>query len=109
MEDKVKQFISDKLGVSINKFSLDSTIESDFGIAGLDTISFYNEFFAEFEIKVSKDDFNIDEYVTSENPEIWKAITAFFSKSKTRSKVNEVSVRHLIKVAEAKVWSIENK
>ena len=109
MEEKVKEFVSSRLGVPKEQITMDSKIESDFGMAGLDTISFYDEFFQEFEIK-NPEDFELDRYVTSENLEIGLIVKSIFSKSARRKlKIEEVSINHLIKVAETKFWIGERK
>lgn len=107
MKEKVKEFVSSRLGIPIEKITMNSKIESDFGIAGLDTISFYDEFFQEFEI-TNVESFDIDRYVTPENIEIGLLIKSIFSKSARRKlKIEDVSIRHLTNVAETKYWSKE--
>ncbi|MEH0157314.1 DUF1493 family protein [Limibacter armeniacum] len=109
MKEKVKEFVSSRLGVPKKQITMDSKIESDFGMAGLDTISFYHEFFKEFEIE-NPQDFDLDRYVTSENLEIWLIVKSIFSKSaREKLRIEEVSINHLINVAETKFWTEERK
>ena len=109
MKEKVKEFVSSRLRVPMDKITMKSKIESDFAMAGLDTISFYEDFFQEFEIK-NPEDFELDRYVTSENLEIGLMIKSIFSKSdRQKLEVEEVSIEHLVKVAEAKCWIEERK
>ncbi len=109
MKEKVKEFVSSMLGVPKEKITLNSKIESDFGMAGLDTISFYDEFFKKFEIE-NPQDFELDKFVTSENLEIGLIVKSTFSKSaREKLRIEEISINHLIKVAEAKFWTEERK
>jgi acyl carrier protein len=104
MEEKIKEFVSSRLGIPIEEITMESKMESDFGVAGLDTISFYEEFFRKFEIR-NPEDFNIDRYVATENIEIVLMIKSIFSQNSGQNlRIKEVSIEHLIKVAETKFW-----
>lgn len=106
-KNKVIQFISSNLGVPIHKITLDSKIETSFGIAGLDTLIFYDEFFTTFEI-VNPEDFSIDDYITPEGVNLFLALKSLFSKSaREQFKTKDISVRHLVKIAETKQWTEE--
>ena len=111
MTERVIDFVTNNTGVAKAKINLDSKIESDFGMAGLDTISFYEDFFMEFEIK-NPEDFILDNYVTSEGLSNLNLILIFksiFSKTaREQLRIKEVSIRHLVKVAESKYWVEES-
>ncbi len=91
MLDRVIEFASHRLGIPKGKITPYSKIENDFGMAGLDTISFYEAFFAEFGV-TNPEEFPVNDYVTSEN----------FSFSFKRPK--SLTIGHLAKVAESKRW-----
>lgn len=104
MENEVKLFISIKLGIPIDEIHKESKIEADFGLAGLDTMLFYDTFFTEFDI-VNPEDFDLDEYVTPDVPNFRLLIKSFFSKAaREKMRVKTVSVGHLVRVAEARKW-----
>lgn len=100
-------FVSTKTGIEKSKLTEETKIEGDVGIAGLDTYQFYDDFFTEFKI-TNPSDFEVDEYVTSENLEIGKLFNSIFSKTQRQKlKTKNNTIRHLINVAVAKKWSDE--
>ncbi|MGB3779933.1 MAG: DUF1493 family protein [Tunicatimonas sp.] len=104
MLEKVICFTVSKLGTPNSDITKNSKIESDFGISGLDTISFYEEFFKEFGVKNSEA-FKWDRHVSSENLELELLVKSIFSKqAREKLKTKDVSIKHLTKVAETKIW-----
>ena len=104
MLDRVMSFVSDRLGVDKSRMTEKTSIEDDFGIAGLDTLTFYEEFFTEFGIS-NPTDFNADQYVTSENMQIGVFIKSFFSTTTGKTfKTKSVSLKHLTNVALRGKW-----
>lgn len=91
MTTRVLNFVRERIGEPDNGITMNSLIEEDFGIAGLDTISFFEEFFKEFEVTNSKE-FPLDDYVSSEN--------LFGDKTPRKN----LSIQQLIIIAEAKKW-----
>ena len=108
MKEKVISFIASKTHMPKDKITLDSKMEGDFGMGDLDTGCFYEEFFLKFEI-CNTEDFDLGKYMTPDVfPSPWLLIKAIFSESARKQlRVEEVSVRHLIRVAEAKYWTEE--
>ena len=107
MKEKVFEFLIQKLGVAYHDFNLNSKIESDFGLYGLDTFTFYEQFFKEFAIE-NLEDFEFDRYVSSENWDIGLIIKSLFLNSaREKLMVKEVSIGHLVRVAETRLWTPE--
>jgi hypothetical protein len=107
MQDKILTFVSEELGIEKSKLSMNSKIEDDFGIAGLDTILFYERFFEKFEINDFQD-FNINRHVTSERLIPKDLVKILFSKKyRTNNKTKQVTLRHLSNVAAKKIWHDE--
>lgn len=100
--ESVKNFVSENLGADKNKLTEQTKIEEDLGIAGLDTITFYETFFDKFKIS-NPSDFNVDEYITSENLEIGAFFKSLFSKSQ-RNKTKNNTIQHLTHVAMKQKW-----
>lgn len=101
---KVKDFIVPRLGISANDVRMDSMVETDFGLGGLDTISFYNDFFEAFKIR-NIDDFNYDNHVTPDRINHRLIFKSLFSrKSKLKSNYQDISVKHLINVIQIGTW-----
>jgi hypothetical protein len=104
MLDRIITFVSDRSGIEKSKLTENSLIEDEIGIAGLDTLTFYEEFFKDFEID-NPSDFNSHQYVTSENLQIGLIIKSIFStKARQTLKTKSVSVRHLVDVALKRKW-----
>ena len=105
MLELVKAFVSKKLGVPIYQIHEETTIESDLRIIGLDTISFFEEFFNEFKIE-NPEDFKTDLYVTPEVFDPIGAVRSLISKEyRDKHKIKEVSISHLVMVAELRRWT----
>ena len=103
-EEKVFIFISKQTQVPVEQIKLDSLVEQDFSLASLDTIVFYEEFFKEFNIQNSQD-FNSDKYITSAPTKISVLFKSIFDKDfRQKLKYEDVTVRHLIKIAQNKNW-----
>jgi len=105
MEKEVIKFVSQSAGVEEDKIKHSDTIEGSFGLGGLDTISFYEDFFETFKITNSQD-FNIELYCANEGiGNVALLIKAIFSKhARKKLKKYDVTIKHLIKVAELKKW-----
>lgn len=104
MLEAVKSFVSVKLGASDRELSENTKIEEEFGIAGLDTIAFYENFFDEFHI-VNPEDFNAIIYVTSENLELGRFIKSIFYKTeREKLRGKDATIGHLARVALMKRW-----
>jgi hypothetical protein len=104
MLDRIMTFVSDRLGVDKSKITEQTSIEDDFGIAGLDTLTFYEEFFTEFKIS-NPTDFNVGQYVTSENMQVGVFIKSLFSTTTRKTfKTTSVSLKHLTNVALRRKW-----
>jgi hypothetical protein len=99
----VKTFISSKTGINKLKLTEETKIEDDVGMAGLDTISFYEDFFSEFQIV--HEGFELDRYVTSENLELKGCFRSIFSKTyRQKNRTRNNTIRHLTHVVIAKKW-----
>lgn len=104
MLEKVIKFTAERMGNPHEHLSEHTKIEDDFGIAGLDTLTFYDDFFHEFNIE-NPGDFNVDKYMTSEVPQFGLALKSIFSKAaRDKLKVHTVTLGHLAKVAGHKRW-----
>jgi hypothetical protein len=101
--ERIKNFVSGKLGIDKSLLTESIKIEDDVGIGDLDTYTFYENFFDEFEI-VNPDEFDINKYVTPDN-QIVNLIKGIFSK-RHREKLNvkTTTLKHLTEVAMAKKW-----
>lgn len=109
MLEEVIEFVALRCGIPKFKITKELKIESDFGMAGLDTIQFYEEFFEVFKIQ-NPEDFDMDRYVTSENLEFKLIVKSLFSKiARQKFKTKDISIGHLAKVAETKYWVEEIK
>jgi len=106
MKDVVLKYVSEWTGVALNQIKLSNRVEQDFGLAGLDTLSFYEGFFEKFETK-KPEDFKLDRYSSSEGLEdLGLVIKSIFSaKAKERLKADDVTIGHLLKVAEQCTWT----
>ena len=103
-EEKVLIFISKQTQIPVKEIKLDSLVEQDFSLASLDTIVFYEEFFKEFNIQ-NPQDFNSDNHITTTPPKMSVLIKSIFDKDlKKKLKYKDVTVRHLIKIAQTKNW-----
>jgi hypothetical protein len=105
MTEEVKKFVSKSVGIDQSKIKLSDRVEASFGLGGLDTVSFFEEFFIEFNI-INPQDFNIELHAADEGmANIFLVIKAVFSKNIRRKlKKHDVTIEHLIKVAELKNW-----
>ena len=104
MLEKVKAFVVEKLGLALSGLTENTKLEQDAGLAGMETLIFYDDFFTEFRIR-NPEDFNADRYVTSETPEFGKVIRALFSKARRRElRARSVTLRHLAQVALRREW-----
>lgn len=92
-----------ELGVDRAALTVETRIEEDVSIAGLDTYMFYENYFSTFGIS-NPDDFPVDEYVTSENP--WKYLIPmlFSKKARQKYKTKDVTLGRLAHVALLKKW-----
>ena len=54
--EKVKEIIVDKLGVDVNKITLEAKFIDDLGADSLDTVELIMQFEEEFEIEIPDDD-----------------------------------------------------
>jgi hypothetical protein len=54
MLEEVIKFVALKCGIPKSEITKELKIESDFGLAGLDTITFYEEFLKKLEFKTQK-------------------------------------------------------
>jgi Protein of unknown function (DUF1493) len=104
MLERVIALISAKTGIEGSKLNENTKIEEDVGLAGLDTIEFYEEFFTEFRIDNSQD-FDSSKYISPENIDLFSVIKSIFSK-KTRHEFNlkNNTIKHLTNVALKKRW-----
>lgn len=105
MIEEVKKFVSQSVGIDQTKIKLSDRVEESFGLGGLDTVSFFEEFFIEFNI-INPQDFNIEVHAADEGmANIFLVIKAFFSKeARQKFKKYDVTIEHLVKVAELKRW-----
>ena len=104
MVEIVKAFISNNIGIDKSKLNEETKIESDVGMAGLDTLIFYENFFSEFKIDIPED-FNTDKYITSENLQIGLFAKSVFSKeARKKLRTKENTIRHLTNVALKRKW-----
>jgi|GEM_PF-6128923 len=106
MLEAVKSFVERKVGINKAELNESTRIEEDVSIAGLDTHTLYNDFFAEFGI-ANPEEFPVDEYVTSENAlrDILKAL--FSRKGRPELRPRETTIGHLTQVALAKKWFVK--
>jgi Protein of unknown function (DUF1493) len=101
---RVIALVSDKTGIEESELNENTKIEEDVGLAGLDTLEFYEEFFTTFQIN-NPQDFDSNKYISPENIDLFSVIKSIFSK-KARQKFNlkNNTVEHLTNVALKKRW-----
>lgn len=106
MKKAVLDFISHATKMPVLDIKLSHRVEEDFGLAGLDTISFYEGFFEKFSVE-NPDEFVFDRHCAPEGllmVKFW--LTSIFSKKAREAlKVYDVSIGHLMKVAQEKRWT----
>lgn len=105
MKEEVLKFISECAGLSVDALKLSDRIEHEVGLSGLDVLTFYEDFFYKFKI-INPDEFNIDKYWGGDGCFSFGVfIKSIFSKKIRESlKTYDVTILHLIKVAETKIW-----
>lgn len=104
MLKNVIDFISNHLGIDKSKLNENTKIEDDVGIAGLDTISFYEDFFCEFQID-NPHDFNSDKFISPENMNFYSFFKSIFSKNTNKElEIENITIRHLTNVAIKRKW-----
>ena len=108
MLDAIKDFVSLKLGIKKSLLTEQTKIEDDVCIAGLDTWTFYEYFFTEFEIS-NPPDFDLDRYASPEMVlDLKKLFKQLLSKSyRERTRRKNVTLKHLAVVALTKKWTEE--
>lgn len=108
MLQKVIAFTSEFMGIDQDQLSEHTKIESDVGMAGLDTILFYEAFFTAFKIS-NPQDFNADLYVTPEVLQPRLLLKSVFSKkARSQLKIRDITLKHLAEVALKREWFEEN-
>lgn len=104
MLDAVRTFVSVRFGIEKSTLTECTSIEQDVQTAGLDTYTFYKEFFEEFHIG-NPEEFEGSKYVASENLELGKFIRGLFSsKVRQENRVKAITLGHLARVGLAKTW-----
>lgn len=104
---KVVDFVSRETGIAADQLYPEFRIERDAGIAGLDTILFYEHFFDEFGIQ--PDQFDPKKYVSPEIisiPELFKRITS--RKYRQEQRIHDITIQHLITIATINYWHEPN-
>jgi hypothetical protein len=104
MLERVIALISAKTGIEESKLNENTKIEEDVGLAGLDTMELYEEFFTIFQIH-NPQDFDSNKYISPENIDLFGIIKSIFSK-KIRHEFNlkNNTIKHLTNVALKKRW-----
>jgi Protein of unknown function (DUF1493) len=101
----IKKFTAEKVGVEIEKLTRQTRVETDLGIAGLDTISFFDEFLKSFKVNCPNG-FSYDKYVTSENLNPLGFFKSLFSKQhRDKDKIIELTLGDLERAALTKTWN----
>lgn len=104
MLKKVITLISAQTGIEKSKLNENTKIEDDVGLAGLDTISFYEEFFTEFQID-NPQDFDSGMYISSENIDLLSVLKSIFSKKvRQEFQLKNNTIKHLTNVALKRRW-----
>lgn len=109
MISEVKQYISNCTSLNTGEVSLKHNIQAEYGLYGLDIIEFYEGFFTYFKID-NPEDFDLEMYSYPEGLErLWDnlislILSPFSKKARKKRKIFDVTVEHLIKVAESKKW-----
>lgn len=107
LAEKVFDFVSGETGIAVNRLYPEFRIESDAGIAGMDTILFYEHFFDKFGIQ--SDQFDLKKYVTPEVisiPELFKRITS--RKYRKEQCIRDITIQRLITIATINYWHESN-
>lgn len=104
MLNKVIVFIAEHTGINELQLNENTKIEDDVGLAGLDTIEFYEDFFTEFQI-VNLQDFDCKKFISPENIDLIDFLRSLFSKKlKQEFAIKNITVKHLTNVALKRVW-----
>jgi hypothetical protein len=102
--EEIKQFTSDKLGVDKETLNRQTMIEKDCGVSGLDTKTFYDNFFKKFNVQLPNG-FPYDRFVESENFELFKFIKGLFLKTQKNKTIKiDLTLGELEQVALTGVW-----
>jgi hypothetical protein len=92
MLNKVIVFVAEHTGLNELQLNENTKIEDDVGLAGLDSIEFYEDFFTEFQI-VNPQDFDSKKFVSPENIDLIDCLRILFSKNvKQEFKVSNEAV-----------------
>lgn len=104
MFENIKKFVSEKTGVQLSELTRRTRVESDLGMGGLDTISFFDEFFFRFNVDLPKG-FHFENYVQSEIIRPFSFIKRLFSKQKqSEQKVIDLTLGDLERIALTGIW-----
>lgn len=114
MKQELIDFIISKTHLKADEIKPELKLAQDIGFYGLDSISFFDEFFDKFEIQ-NTDEFDVDLYIDGSvdfalEPIKW--IKNIFIKERKIYLRPDVTMGHLEKVIEAKKWinnSLENR
>lgn len=105
MFEEIKKFTSKKTGVDISELTRQTRVGGDLGIAGLDTISFFEEYFKTFQINFTNR-FTFDKYVASEVYKPFGFIKGLFLKrQKEKQKIIELTLGDLERTALTGTWN----
>lgn len=104
MLERVIALISVQTGIEESELNENTKIEEDVGLAGLDTIEFYEEFFTEFQID-NPQDFDSNKYISPENIDLFSTLKSIFSKRvRHEFDLKNNTIKHLTNVALKKRW-----
>ena len=100
----LKEFITKRLGSREKYLNHSSGIEEFYGMAGLDSIVFYQDFVSEFRIEIPEN-WNIANHITSENINIRHHLKRFLSKSyRKKTKYLDLTIDDLEEMINSKKW-----
>jgi len=97
MKEEIKDFVSDFWSYKKDKIKIEKSLD-DLGMYGDDKRDFLMSFIHKFNIESSNLDY--DKYCEKE---VFNPLKLLFYK-KINKEVIEITIKHLIKVAEKKVW-----
>jgi hypothetical protein len=101
LSKKVVDFVSRETGIAADQLYPEFRIEKDAGIAGLDTLLFYEHFFDEFGIQ--PDQFNPKKYVTPEIISLSESFKKLISiKYRRDYRLRNITIQQLIHIATIK-------
>lgn len=109
MNQRLKEFLVRKIGVSSEKLTPASRLSEDLGCAGLDAVTLFNDFFLEFDIK-NIEEFDADLHIDFSVDFVQRPLSRLknlFNKNRWKYLRPDVTLGHLEKVIESGKWQNE--